>query len=231
MTGKTMSRGNGLILAAFCAAALLVLPGKAAQAQSSSEGGNQSQAQTAQASSSTAKPNLTGTWILNRAQSDDPRAKMQQAMGVPSGGTGGGIEGRYQDNGRTGRGPTRGGMMAEFSKLTIEQSNGNVKITGASGQELATTQPETNKAESNQADENNAGMGARRFAPATAEWQGNQLVAKSEGFGRGTTTRTYELSPDGKQLYVSTKIENERLTQPVTYRQVYDPAKSENNNQ
>lgn len=119
-------------------------------------------------------------------------------------------------------------MMTEFAKLTIEQTNGNVKITGASGQELATTQPETSKAESNEGNENQAGMGATRFAPAVAQWQGNQLVAKSEG--RGTTTRTYELSPDGKQLYVTTKVESQRFSQPVTYRLVYDPAKPENNN-
>jgi hypothetical protein len=220
-----------ITLAAICAAALLILPAKATPAQSSSGGANQSQTQTAQSSSSTAKPNLTGTWILNRDQSDNPREKMQQAMGAPTGGNDGGGGGRYQDNGRTGRGPGRGGIMAEFSKLTIEQTNGNVKITGASGRELATTQPEASKTESNQGNENNGGMGAMRSAPAAAEWQGNQLVAKSEGYGRGTTTRTYELSPDGKQLYVTTKIENQRLSQPVTYRLVYDPAKSENNSQ
>jgi hypothetical protein len=229
MTRKAMLRGNGLTLAAMCATALLILPGKATRAQSSSGDANQNQTQTAQSSSSAIKPNLTGTWILNRDQSDNPREKMQQAMGAASGGNGAGGEGRYQENGRTGRGPGGGGMMSELAKLTIEQTDGNVKISGASGQELATTQPETSKAESNQGNENQAGMGAWRFAPAAAQWQGNQLVAKSEG--RGTTTRTYELSPDGKQLYVTTKVESQRFSQPVTYRLVYDPAKAENKNQ
>jgi hypothetical protein len=227
MARKTRLGSNGFIVAAFCAAVALLLPVNAAPAQSPSAEGNQSQTQTVPA----AKPNLTGTWILNQDQSDNPREKMQQAMGAPTEGNGGGGEGRYQNNGRTGRGPGRRGIMAEFSKLTIEEPGGNVKITGASGRELATTQPQTNKAESNEKNENQGGMGALRSAPAAAQWQGNQLVAKSEGYGRGTTTRTYELSPDGKQLYVTTKVENERLSQPVTYRLVYDPAKAENNSQ
>jgi hypothetical protein len=39
-------------------------------------------------------------------------------------------------------------------------------------------------------------------------------------------TRTYELSPDGSELFVSTKIENANLSEPLTYRQVYDRAKA-----
>jgi hypothetical protein len=39
----------------------------------------------------------------------------------------------------------------------------------------------------------------------------------------GTTTRSYEMSPDNKQLVVTTTIENKRLKNPVTIKQVYDP--------
>ena len=116
--------------------------------------------------------------------------------------------------------------MAEWSQLTIAQTDAGVKVAGASGRVLATSQ-----AESKQGDGNNDGMGERHFQPAVAEWQGSQLVAKSRGFGGGTITRTFELSPDGKQLYVTTKIENELLKQPVTYKLVYDAGKAESDRQ
>ncbi len=222
--------GRGLtVAAALCATALFMLPARAARAQSSSDS-SPSQSQTAQSTNSTAKPSLAGTWKLNQDASDNPREKMREAMGAPASGAAGasGAEGRGQEGGRTGRGPGRGGMMADFSQLTIEQNGDNVKVSGASGRELANTQAE-NKSESNPA-ENNGGTGMN-FPPAVAQWQGNQLVAKGQGFGGGSTTRTFELSPDGKQLYVTTKIESPRLNQPVTYKQVYDPAKPEGNNQ
>jgi len=46
------------------------------------------------------------------------------------------------------------------------------------------------------------------------------------GRRQGSTTRTYELSPDGAQLYVTTKIDNPRFQNPVTFRLVYDPVQS-----
>ena len=59
----------------------------------------------------------------------------------------------------------------------------------------------------------------------TSRWQDGQLTVVSQG-PRGKSTRTYSLSADGKQLYVTTTMENERLKEPVTYRLVYDPAAS-----
>ncbi|MGB9070810.1 MAG: hypothetical protein WCC21_19765 [Candidatus Acidiferrales bacterium] len=61
---------------------------------------------------------------------------------------------------------------------------------------------------------------------SNAQWKGSQFVAVTPGRRQGSTTRTYELSPDGKQLYVTTKIENPRFQNPVTFRLVYDSAPS-----
>jgi hypothetical protein len=213
------------IWAVVLTAALLMLPTHVARAQASSEGSGSGGSQPAAQSS--AKPNLAGTWKLNKDQSDNPRQKMQQAMGGANGqpGGGGGAN-REPGAGRPGRGGGPGGMMAEWNQLTIEQTDTGVKVTGASGRVLATSQ-----APSKSENDNSAGTGDRRFPPAVATWQGSELVAKSQGFGGGTTTRTFELSPDGKQLYVTTKMENERLSQPVTYKLVYDPGKAGTNNQ
>jgi hypothetical protein len=212
---------------AICTAGLLMLPTHVARAQSSrgasAQSSSQGQTQTSpSATPSSAKPNLAGTWKLNKDQSDDPRQKIEEAMGRPSS-QGGEQEGglrRQPGAGRPGRGQgPGGGMAAEFAQLKIDQTDTNVKVTGASGRLLATSQPQDKP----QNEDNNTGeQGGMRFEPAAAEWQGSQLVAKNQGFGRGMIMRTYELSPDGKQLFVTTKIENERFGQPVTYKQVYD---------
>jgi hypothetical protein len=129
-------------------------------------------------------------------------------------------------------------MMTEWAQLTVTQLDANVKITGASGRLLATTTPPDPTADSkSDTDASNAGGGGGqrgdRRTPPVAQWQGSQLVTTGRGFGGGGggTTRTYELSSDGKQLIVTTKITNERLTQPVTYRLVYDSEKSGGSNQ
>lgn len=170
-----------------------------------------------------AKPNLAGTWNLNKDQSDDPRQKMQEAMGGSGGGGGAwqGGGGRGRQGGPDGAGG-RGGMMAEFNQLTITQSGPSVKIAGSSGRLLAQT---SDSASSNQPQSaQSAPEGGPQFSPPAAQWQGNQLISVMEGRRGGKTTRTYQLSSDGKQLIVTTKIENERLGAPVTFRQVYDPA-------
>jgi hypothetical protein len=222
------SSGFGVCAAAL--AAFLALPGTVAMAQSSgSSAGDQTASQSTAAqttATSTAQPNLAGTWKLNEKQSDDPREKIREAM--QANGSEGGGEGMRA--GRQGRRPGRGGggMMAEFSRLTIEQSDKGVKVTGSSGRVIATSEPQS---KDDQNAQDSAGGRMMRFPPAEAKWQGNQLVATSQGFGGGTTTRTFELSPDGKQLFVTTKIENQRFTQPVTYKLVYDPGKNGSNSQ
>lgn len=101
-------------------------------------------------------------------------------------------------------------MMSGLSQLKIEQSNSSIKITDANGREIAQY----------------SGAGSSSDDVPAAEWHGSQLVSTAQGRRGGSTTRTFELSPDGKQLYVTTKIENPRLQQPVSIRLVYDPSKS-----
>ena len=177
-------------------------------------------------SQSAAKPKLAGQWTLNKDQSDDPRQKMQQAMannGEGGGGGrsyGGGGGGRRGSGGGGGRGQ---GMFNDLSQLTVEQTENSAKVTGASGRILAAfpAAQETSKPSS---DSNNEGE-AREYTPPVAKWQGSQLVTSTEGPRGGSMTRTYELSSDGKQLIVTTKMQNPRFSQPVTIRFVYDPAK------
>jgi hypothetical protein len=187
-------------------------------------------------------PNLSGNWTLNKDQSDDPREKMRDAMGGAGGGRGGGFGGGMGGGRRGGGGQGQGGgegrqgnMLADFSQLWIEQTPTSAKVTGSSGRVLAIYSSADSSKSGGAGDSNSAGNSAdsnnsdssegagNQNAPAVANWQGSQLVAVNQA-RRGSMTRTYELSPEGNQLYVTTKVDNPRLQQPVTFRFVYDAA-------
>ena len=122
-------------------------------------------------------------------------------------------------------------MFADFSQLTILQTATSAKVTGSDGRVLAvypsddssksSTNNSSNNSDSSESNEN-------QNAPAVANWQGTQLVAVTQA-RRATLTRTYELSPDGAQLYVTTKVDSPRFQQPVTIRFVYDAASANAN--
>lgn len=266
------------ILAIFAAAALL-LPASRAGAQTAGLGPlpaatPSDQPQPSLKSTAPAqiggKPNLSGTWTLNKDESDDPREAMQQAgnsggnrngdgggnggghVGMGGGGMGGGGVwggggGQRGGGGMGGGGGRRGGQngsgnaMNSLSQLTIEQTASSARVTGDSGEVLAlysaedsskpnssvggsSTSPSAGSSANSTTSGSNGSSGDNAAAPPAAQWQGAQLVAVTPGRRQGNTTRTYELSPDGKQLYVTTKIDNPRFKNPVTFRLVYDPA-------
>jgi hypothetical protein len=205
MAEKSSKRGNARLtwsLLAILGAALLFSFARAAAKEVSTL--------TALQDATASAPKLAGHWQLNKDQSDDVRQKVQAARG-DSGGGGRGQGGR---NGG-GRGQ-RAGMMDEFQTLAIEQTGSNVKVTGKSGRVLAQYPSSDSTAEKNAGPE---GEGQRT---TTSQWQNGQLTVVTQS-PRGKSTRTYSLSPDGKQLSVTTKMENERFKEPVTYRLVYDP--------
>jgi hypothetical protein len=167
------------------------------------------------------RPKLAGHWQLNRDQSDDVRQKMQAARGGSGGGQGSG-GGYGGGRGRNGEGRGQGaGMMDDLQTLAIEQTGSNVKVTGKSGRVLA-QYPSDASAEKNASGERE---GQRT---TTSQWQNGQLTVVTQS-PHGRTTRTYSMSPDGKELYVTTKMENERFKEPVMYRLVYDPASGASN--
>jgi hypothetical protein len=233
------------ILAVCGASILFLLPVGRARGQEGAAGpmpgtqpSDQPQAAQAPAQSTNTKTNLAGTWTLNKDQSDDPRQKMHDAMqnSGGNGGPGGGGGGRNRGGGEGGGGGRGhgegrgqgGGMMSDFSQLTIVQTDTSVKVTGESGRVLAAYSANSTSGSGTQGG-SSSGSGSsgndEGYTPPEAHWQGSQLVAVQQQ-RMGTTTRTYEMSPDGKQLYVTTKMESQRFSQPVTYRLVYDPAKS-----
>ncbi len=235
------------------------------------------------------KPNIGGTWALNKDASDDPRQAMREAMGnrgggnvngnggnggggnggggprIGMGGGGGGWGGRGGNGGGNGGGGRRGGQNGaanpadDLNQLTIAQDAKSATVTSESGHIIAqysadnaspspsaSSQSEphmknstpgaststnssngsSSAAGSSTGDENAASTNGTAGSPPVAQWQGAQLIAITPGRRQGTTTRTYELSPDGRQLYVTTKIDNPRFDSPVTFRLVYDPVQA-----
>ncbi len=248
------------------------------------------------------KPNLSGTWALNKDASDDPHQAMQDAgagssnrgngsgggnagggprigMGGGGGGMGGGGGWGGRNGGGSGSGGGNGGYgggggrrggqsggenpMNDLYQLTIAQTATSATIAGESGRVLAqysadaapqsqsgptmknstpgasstsdgsststsstssASQPAASSASSSSGSSSSAENDSAA-APA-AQWQGSQLVAVSSGHRQGSTTRTYELSPDGKQLYLTTKIDSPRFQNLVTFRLVYDAVQS-----
>ena len=118
-----------------------------------------------------------------------------------------------------------GAMMNDLAQLTVVQTDTSVKVSSASGRVLA-AYPEDQQAAKPSSNGGNPDDDTHTYPPPVAKWQGSQLVASMQGRRGGSPTRTYELSSDGKQLIVTTKMQNPRFTQPVTFRLVYDPAKA-----
>ncbi|MGA8222770.1 MAG: hypothetical protein WB780_14050 [Candidatus Acidiferrales bacterium] len=184
------------------------------------------------------KPNLAGLWKLNRSDSDDPRQKLQQAnsnsrgqggrggwggpngpggQGGPGGPTGGGQRnGRGQDSDGQSE---AGSMLTDLSYLTISQTTASVKVLTDSSHVLA-QYPLGDQGSPNTSDN------SQNSKTATSQWQGDQLVVVTPGANGGKITRTFEMSSDGSQLYLTTRMEGGRLKQPVVFRLVYDPSNS-----
>lgn len=114
--------------------------------------------------------------------------------------------------------------MSDFSQLTIEQSDSSAKVTGATGRILAVYSSDNGNDKDAAKKSKDGG-----YVPPVAKRQGDGLVTTVNG-ARGTkTTRVYELSSDGRQLYVTTRLENPRWNQPVNIRFVYDQSRSSGN--
>jgi hypothetical protein len=54
------------------------------------------------------------------------------------------------------------------------------------------------------------------------EWQGDMLVAETKLSHSSKLTQSFRLSDDGKQLYVTSRLENSSLQSPVSVRRVFD---------
>jgi len=187
-----------------------------------------------------------GTWKLNRDESDDPRQKSNQRTTSNSNGNPGGNGGPRMGwpgmggggmggGGRQGNGGPQGGSQASSPKggtpeekqryqelldpserLDVEKRNDKDPIVEMMGDQGRKTifYTDGNKPEAP------AGVGTEVVA---ANWDGAKLVSNDVSLPKGgTAKRTYEVSPDGTQLYEEVEMVLGKDKNPSRFRFVYD---------
>ena len=198
------------------------------------------------------QPKLSGRWEFNKDQSDDAQEKISDAQssqrpsdnsgGYPGGGTGGGNPGSgggwpgggggWPGGGGMGRGGMgrRGGQQANRGGSTVssedwdrladnpkflrvDQQPDQVVVTDDSGG-TQTFYPDGKKHDDKDAN-------GKKVTTKT-EWQGDTLLAETKLSHSSKLTQSFRLSDDGKQLYVTSRLENSSLRAPVSVRRVYD---------
>jgi hypothetical protein len=147
-------------------------------------------------------------------------------VGMGRGGIGMGGMGR----GGMGRGP--GGRAAQDQglnsedmdtlgtdpkSLTIDQNEKQISITD-DADHTENLYPDGKKHKGDDSSGDKTGIKTR--------WNGNRLVSDSKLGHSGKLTETYELSPDGKQLYVTSELDSSHLGSPLIIRRVYDSSAS-----
>ncbi|HKD16452.1 MAG TPA: hypothetical protein VKG23_01195 [Thermoanaerobaculia bacterium] len=175
-------------------------------------------------------PNLTGTWQLNKDQSDDPEKVMKDARssgggggrGFSGGGGGGMGMGRHHGGGGGGRGGngdsssgSSGGFDERFAALetlTIEHKDPTLSITNAAGRER------TLYTDGRKTEEEHSYGGT---TAVTASWKDGHLEVVSKPESGAKITETYAVAADRSQMTVTTKVEGGR-SGSYTIRRVYD---------
>ncbi len=142
------------------------------------------------------RPDLSGYWMLNEEESEDPEDRPNLSMPGRPAGFGGGMA---------------AGMARGFSAFTIEQTDSTVSLRSIEGMNYEVHTD-------GRSVESQVGQGTSTLK---ARWKGERLVI-DRTMGRGTKmTQSFELSEDGRQLYMKITIEMSRGG-PVYFKRVYD---------
>jgi len=189
----------------------------------------------------TPRKNILGAWRLNRDDSDDPRQKSnQRKTNDPSSNrSGGGLGGpRIGFPGGTIGGPGAGGgphggspkttdedkeryreLIDPSVRLRMERKNDNDPVVIMLGDQGRKTIFYT---DGHKPDASGVGTDV-----VEARWDGGKLISESQLPKKGSMRRTYELSPDGLQLYEEVELVTGKDKNPSNFRFVYDAVKSE----
>jgi hypothetical protein len=182
-----------------------------------------------------------GDWKLNREDSDDPRSKLHKATanngnnyprtnGPGMGWPGGGMGGPYGGNPNN-RNP-QANAASETNEKIATLVDPSVRV------HLEQLDPKTPKVEltgdmdkkmvfytDGQTPDKSADPGVQQV---TARWDGAKLVTSEKLEKNGTLSRTYELSPDGTQLFEEIHLTTGKKNDyPVTIHYVYDAVESD----
>ena len=171
---------------------------------------------------------FTGIWERNVEQSDDARAKMQEAMeqmGRGGGGGPGGSGGRPPGGrGGSGRPGGMGGSRGEGGsrrpdlgnvpdELTLELMDDELRVDDGERLRIYYLDGEKHKRETAN------GMKLE----TVAELKGNAVFIE-EKMERGKLNRKFELSPDGGTMVATLIVKIGRMKDPVVIKTVYERA-------
>lgn len=169
------------------------------------------------------QPDFSGTWKLNQELSENPREKMAESMSKGRGGEGGGRGGGGMGGGMRGGGGGRGGgregmeerlgeREARIQQIVIDHEDPTFRIR------LADDSENVFYTDGRMTEDLEAGL-----LEATASWKkGRRIDIERESPQGAAITEKYELSDDGSQLFVKTKIEGSGRMPKITFQRVYD---------
>lgn len=183
----------------------------------------------ASASLAAEQPDFSGTWKLNPELSENPRDKMTEGVskggrGGQGGGTrGGGMEGGKGGGGMRGGGSGRSGEREgtqerfrerepRIQQFTVVHEEPSLRFRYGDGSETVfyTDGRITEDLETGLLD-------------ATASWKKSKRIEIQRDTPQaGAITEKYELSDDGSQLLVKTKMEGNGRSPKISFQRVYD---------
>jgi hypothetical protein len=106
-------------------------------------------------------------------------------------------------------------LIEPATSLSFTQKEGEVDVTDDQGRKRVYLTDSRKPQKSKDAN----------YQESAAHWEGARLVSEEKGVHGGRITRTYELTPDGKQLSESVRLDNTH-TGLITVRYVFDGAAS-----
>jgi len=178
------------------------------------------------------RKSILGTWKLNREESDDPRQKANQRKSSNSGGNpggyggprlgwpGGGLGGGHHGNGGSQNGTAEdreryNEVLDPSVRLELERKNDKDPIVEMMGDQGRKTVFYTDGHKPDAPE----GVGTE---VVEARWDGAKLVSDSTLPKNGSLRRTYEVSPDGLQLWEEVEMVTGKDKYPAKFRFVYD---------
>ena len=106
-------------------------------------------------------------------------------------------------------------LIEPATSLSFAQKEGEVDVTDDQGRKRVYLTDSRKPQKSKDAN----------YQESAAHWEGARLVSEEKGLRGGRITRTYELTPDGKQLDENVRLDNTH-TGLITVRYVFDVAAS-----
>lgn len=185
------------------------------------------------------RANILGDWRFNKDDSDDARQKLKNSReadntnrGGNNGGNGGPRMGGGWPGGPMGGGPYGGGYPPPSSASSSDYDRLGDLVNPP--HELRLTQKYDKDPQVAMVDEREHkrafftdGRKLEKskdpsYEEIAARWDGSRLVTDEKASHNGKMTRTFEVSPDGKQLWETVHITDSKGSHPVTVRYVYD---------